>query len=150
LNSIKRDVDVFLRTYIPAKQNWRRPIEESFDCPLGELGLIRQLDDGFYQFNQGPKPSLPIAVLAYALIDFWNAAAPHQKTINVERLLYDPGSPGASFKLTDKALIAMLEQLPNESGMRYDETAGLRVLLRTSGPAFENPNRLLRSHYAAN
>jgi hypothetical protein len=149
-NSIKRDVDVFLRTYIPVQQDRRRPLEDSFDCPLGELGLLRQLDDGFYQFQQGPKPSLPIAVLAFSLITFWNEAAPDQETLNVERLLYEPSSPGAAFKLTDKALVAMLEQLPKESGMRYDETAGLRVLMRTSKGPFEDPTRTLQDHYRAN
>ncbi len=148
-SSIKRDVDVFLRTYIPAQEDRRRPLEDSFDCPLGELGLLRQLDDGFYQFYQGPKPSLPEAVLAFALITFWNDVAPQQETLNVERLLYDPGSPGAAFKLTDKALVAMLEQLPADSGMRYDETAGLRVLLRTKKKCFQDPARLLEDHYRA-
>lgn len=148
-SSIKRDVDVFLRTYIPVQEDRRRPLEDSFDCPLGELGLLRQLEDGFYQFHQGPKASLPGAVLAYALITFWNDAAPQQETLNVERLLYDPGSPGAAFKLTDKVLVAMLEQLPADSGMRYDETAGLRALLRTNKKRFQDPARLLENHYRA-
>lgn len=146
-NSIKRDVDVFLRTYIPAQQDRRRPLEDSFDCPLGELGLLRQLDEGFYQFQQGPKPSLPSAVLAYAILVFWNQAAPKQETLNIERLLYDPGSPGAAFKLTDRALVAMLEELPRDTGVGYDETAGLRLLVRTSKKAFEHPDHLLAAYY---
>jgi len=149
-SSIKRDVDVFLRTYIPVQEDRRRPLEDSFDCPLGELGLLRQLEDGFYQFSHGPKPSLPEAILAFALIEFWNVVAPQQETLNVERLLYDPGSPGAAFKLTDRALVAMLERLPPDSGMQYDETAGLRVLLRKARAPFSRPTRLLDDHYRAN
>lgn len=146
-NSIKRDVDVFLRTYIPAKEDRRRPLEDSFDCPLGELGLLRQLDDGFFQFQRGPKPSLPIEVLAFALVEFWNTAAAEQSTLNLERILYDAGSPGAAFKLTDRALVAMLERLPSDTGIRYDETAGLRAVQRAGNDEFENPYLLLDSYY---
>lgn len=148
--SIKRDVDVFLRTYVPLAEDRRRPLEDSFDCPLGELGLIRQLEEGFYQFHQGAKPGLPVEVLLFALIDFWRTRAPEQATINVERLLYDPGSPGSAFKLTDKALVAMLEQIPSNLGLRYDETAGLRVVMRTSSEPFPDPLALLKQHYLAN
>lgn len=145
--SIKRDVDVFLRTYLPAEQDRRRPIEDSFDCPLAELGLIRQLDDGYFQFNVGSKLSLPVEVLAYTIAQFWSEVAPNQEVINIERLLYDPGSPGGAFKLNDKALVPMLEQLPKEAGMRYDETAGLRQLTREKKGAVR-PFDLLQNYYA--
>jgi len=145
--SIKRDIDVFLRTYIPAEHDRRRPLEDTFDCPLGELGLIREVDRGIYEFRQGPKPGLPIEILAFALTEFWASAAPNQRTLNVERLLFDPGSPGAAFKLTDRALVAMLEHLPADTGMRYDETAGLRVLLRTSNEPVSDSMTLLTRYY---
>jgi len=130
--SIKRDVEVFLRTYIPAAVDRRRPVEDSFDCPLSELGLLSQVEHNVYQFNLGAKPSLPLALVAFAILEFWRVSAPEQRTLNVERLLFDPGSPGAAFKLNDKALIPLLEKLPEEYGLRYDETAGLRALSRTN------------------
>lgn len=147
LGSIKRDVDVFLRTYIPADEDRRRPLEDSFDCPLGELGLIRKIDEGYFQFNQDPKPSLPVEIFAYAVVNFWNVAAPNQDSVNLERLLYDPGSPGGAFKLTDKSTVQLLEALPPEYGLRYDETAGLRVLVRTSQQVFEKPQKILIDYY---
>jgi hypothetical protein len=148
-SSIQRDVEVFLRTYVPvASGDGRRPIEDSFDCPLGELGLIRQLEEGYYQFGQGPKPSLPSHILAYALLEYWNLYANAQESINLERILYDPGSPGAAFKLDDAGLIKALEGLPKKCGIRYDETAGLRVLQRESRKAFKDPSQLLDDYYS--
>jgi hypothetical protein len=146
-SSIKRDVDVFLKTYVPAEEDRRRPLEDSFDCPLAELGLIRAIEQGAFQFNLGSKPSLPIPILAFALIEFWTRAAAHQETLSIERVLYDPGSPGAAFKLGDKVLVAMLERLPESAGMRYDETAGLRVLIRTPAAA-SRPIDILSGYYA--
>ncbi len=146
-NSIKRDVDVFLRTYVPVGEDGRRPIEDSFDCPLGELGLIRELDDGFFQFRVGPKPSLPVGIFAHALEEFWERSVGNQKTLNIERVLFDPGSPGAAFKLNDKGLISLIEKLPRGLGIRFDETAGLRTLVKTGRSRNLEPLDILRSYY---
>jgi hypothetical protein len=149
--SIKRDVEVFLRTYVPAAIDRRRPIEDSFDCPLSELGLMSEVDRNFYQFNLGFKPSLPPEVLTFAILEFWRRTAPEQRTLNIERLLFDPGSPGAAFKLTDKALVPLLEKLPEEDGLRYDETAGLRVLTRTAEGDLDvqTPFQTMKRYYTA-
>ena len=144
IQSIRRDVDVFLRTYLPARDDRRRPLEDSFDCPLAELGLIRRAGPGRYAFERGPRPSLPDAVLAFALADFWRHSAPDQETLALERILFDPGSPGAAFKLGDRDLVEVLERLPADGGMRYDETAGQRLVLRD---VERNPLEFLTKYY---
>ena len=45
-NSINRDVDCFLRTYVPSRMTKGTMIEDSFNCPLVELGLISDSSDG--------------------------------------------------------------------------------------------------------
>lgn len=144
LSSIRRDVDVFLRTYLPPKNDRRRPVEESFDCPLAELGLIRPLAGRRYAIPRGPRPSLPDAVLAFAVLEFWDENAAGQQTLTLERLLFHPGSPGAAFRLDDRSLVAALERLPKDTGLRYDETAGLRGLHRRGAP---RPISLLERWY---
>ena len=144
IQSIRRDVDVFLRTYLPARDDRRRPLEDSFDCPLAELGLIRRAGPGRFAFERGPRPSLPDEVLVFALADFWRYGAPDQKTLALERVLFDPGSPGAAFKLGDRDLVEVLERLPADCGLRYDETAGQRVISRDRE---RNPLELLAEYY---
>jgi hypothetical protein len=147
--SIKRDVDVFLRTYIPAAIDRRRPMEDSFDCPLSELGLMSETERNYYRFNLGPKPSLPVEIVTFAVLEFWRRSASAQRTLSIERLLFDPGSPGAAFKLTDKALIPLLEKIPAEDGLHYDETAGLRVLARTGAGDLDEASsfEILKRYY---
>ena len=128
--SLRRDVDVFLRTYVPARPRGRRPIEDTFDCPLAELGLLQPLGGGRFAMPRGARPSLPPAVLAFALHEFWPEAARGQETLPLERLLFAPGCPGAAFRLDDRALTAALEALPPRWGFEYDETAGLRQVRR--------------------
>ena len=146
IQSIRRDVDVFLRTYLPARDDRRRPLEGGFDCPLAELGLIRRAGPGRFAFERGPRPSLPDEVLAFALADFWRYGAPDQKTLALERVLFDPGSPGAAFKFGDRDLVEVLERLPEDCGLRYDETAGQRVVSRDRE---RNPLEFLAEYYEA-
>jgi Protein of unknown function (DUF4007) len=55
LASLRRDVDVFIRTYAPAQTKRERPLEDTFDCPLVELGLLLEMERGLYRFARGPK-----------------------------------------------------------------------------------------------
>lgn len=129
-NSLKRDVDVFIRTYVPSDPNPHRPPEDTFDSPLVELGLIRQEEEKVYRFVRGEKESLPQEIFCYALLEFWEEQGGDGAAQSVERLLYEPGSPGGAFKLTERALASRLERLPAWTGLRFDETAGLRTVYR--------------------
>lgn len=50
-------------------------------------------------FGRGPRLSLPDDILALALADFWHHNSPGGGVLALERVLFDPGSPGAAFKL---------------------------------------------------
>ncbi|MDQ3399358.1 MAG: DUF4007 family protein [Deinococcota bacterium] len=129
-SSIKRDVDVFIRTYVPSTVTATRPLEETFDSPLVELGLIKEIEKDTYGFVRGPKLMLPDKIFVFALLDYWREAAPHQQTLSFEVVLHGKGSPGAAFKLSENALVERLERLPPWTGIRFDDTAGMRQLLK--------------------
>jgi hypothetical protein len=149
LGTLRRDVDTFIRTYATTETGGRRAAEDSFDCPLVELGLLRDVEGAnYYQFVRGAKPTLPIGIFTYALLDYWAMVAPNQGTLNFERILYGPGSPGAAFKLSESALVALLEQLEHWAGaIRYDETAGLRAVIRQRAIPFPDPLEVLVRYY---
>lgn len=132
--SLKRDVDTFLRTYTPSNPSRSRPLEDTFDCPLVELGLMEKVDRGIYRFIRGSKPTLPNEIVLYAVLDFWECIGNEQNTLAFESLLYAPGSPGRGFKLTENALALQVEQFPEWGCLRYDDTAGMRTILRSSKP----------------
>jgi len=145
-NSIKRDVDVFLRTYIPSEPSPFRPIEDTYDSPLVELGLIKEVEHGLYRLIKGEKRSLPQAIFVYALIDFWNNIGEERATMSFETILYDPGSPARAFQLSESALANRLEKLPDNVGLKFDETSGLRNILRTKDALPDSMN-ILDSYY---
>jgi hypothetical protein len=107
-------------------------MEDTFDCPLVELGLIREVERGTYEFVRGVKSSLPDVVFIFALHDYWQQTAASQHTLSFETLLYGAGSPGGVFKLSENALVERLEHLPTWCRLTYNDTAGMRLVLRQS------------------
>lgn len=133
LSSLKRDVDCSIRTYVASRQAKAHMLEDTLDCPLVELGLIRELaDHQTFQFQRGPQSSLPDAIFTFALIDFWDAHYAAKETLAFEEIAYRPGSPGRVFKLDEDSLAGRLDQLSDLTGGRltYSETAGLKQVLR--------------------
>ena len=132
LATIKRDVECFVRTYVPKRVSGKFGFEDSVECPLTELGLIKAVGgrDGF-QFVVGPKPSLSMGVFLYALEDYWDHNQPN--TLSLEAIAHEQGSPGRVFQLDEADLIrrfSVIEKLSNDN-FRWSETAGLKQLIRT-------------------
>ena len=149
--SLRRDVDVFLRSYVPSQtKGASRSAEETFDCPLVELGLlIQDTERGPYRFARGQKPTLPDEVFAHALLEYWNNAAEGGRTLSFEKLMHGAGGPGGAFKLSENALSERLEHLPEWTGLAYDETAGMRTLRRRETAGAPEPMAALRRYYEA-
>lgn len=130
-STLERDIDCLLRTYLPGKKGKAGAVEESFDCPLAELGLLQEYEDGErYGFVFGAKRSLPTEVFAYALIEFLEKRQGERQTVAVHDVLYSPGSPGQAFKLSENALIEAIEAVEQLTGgaIEMDDTAGLKQL----------------------
>lgn len=130
--SLRRDVDAFLRTYVPSRASRTMPLEDTLDCPLVELELIRSFGSkGSFLIQRGDPLTLPDAVFAYALIGFLHRTASTSRAIPLHALAFRPGSPGRVFALTEDALIARLERIEvaTRGAIVFHDTAGLRQLL---------------------
>ncbi len=125
--TIKRDVEVFLRSYVRREEG---AIEDAAEPLLAELGLVRNLKlAGSFEFVRGPKPTLPDAVFAYAVSTFWEAQG-GPSTLSAEQVCYGPGSPGRVFKLDEDSVVARLMRLEDLAvgAWLWTETAGLKQL----------------------
>ena len=149
-DSIKRDVDCFLRTYVSSRLTETTIMEDTFDCPLVELNLIADLPDGnTYRFHRGPKPSLPIEIFAAALSEFWDACFSGNNTLTFANIAYSEKSPGRTFLLDKDTLVEYLDSLDNltKGALRYGETAGVKQVYREREI---NSMKLLDSYYQSN
>lgn len=127
--TLKRDVEVFLRSYVRRDD---AASEDAAEPLLAELGLIREARlGGWYEFVRGPKPSLPDAVFAYAIGHYW-AAQGSSSVLTAEQLCFAPGSPGRVFKLDEDGVITRLMRIADttDNAWRWTDTAGLRQIQR--------------------
>lgn len=153
---INREIDCFVRTYAPTRSNAGMSAEESLDCPLTELNLIRFVSqDNVYRFNSGPKPSLPTEIFAYALLFYLDGLTEHRRTVAVDECVYNDGSPGQVFRLDENSVVERLELLADltEGQIRLQESAGLHQLyIYAEDSSFmrRTADRLLEQYYARN
>lgn len=147
--TLKRDVECFIKTYTNSARRTQTDItEDSLESPLAELALIKPTGfRGNYQFQRGPKPSLPDAVFVYALDQFWRGHTTAE-SLSMEAIAYEPGSPGRVFKLDEEALSDRLVRIEtiSEGFFRWTDTAGLSQVVRTQQR--ELPIKLLKRAYA--
>jgi hypothetical protein len=158
-NMILREIDCCLHTYVTTRTSKKQKskqdggLEETLDCPLAELDLIRFMPEyELYHFNVGPKASLPAEVFGYSLLSFIPTIAPHRSTIALEECIYKPGSPGQIFKLDDNSVVDYLEVLEEKlsGNIRLIETAGLSQIYLTDDIVRDidiTGRNLLQSYY---
>lgn len=144
--TLSRDVDCFLRTYVPSRGRTAGMLpEDAFDCPLAELRLLSSSgDDERHQFNVGPKSTLPMEVFGFALLSYLRTL--NRSILAVHECLYGVGSPGQAFKLDENSVVMYLESLQQvtRGELELDDTAGLKqIYLRRE----VTPERLLEAYY---
>lgn len=148
--TVDRDVSVFLQTYV-ASTDRTQNTEDGLDCPLRELGLLRTGfgGTGQYTFAIGPKPSLPAAIYAWALLKFWDWKYPDTSTIAARDIAHAEGSPGLVFKLDEDSTLAYLDQLETltNGALRFEDTPLVRQVVRTTTEPLA-ADTLLHQHYA--
>lgn len=142
--TLKRDVEVFLRSYVRKGDTLT---EDAAEPLLAELGLVREARlGGWYEFVRGPKPTLHDGVFAYALSEFWERQG-GSSSLAAEQVCYAPGSPGRVFKLDEDSVITRLMRLDDvtDGAWRWTDTAGLRQIQRRE---VVDPIKLVTAAYA--
>lgn len=128
--TLQRDIECLLRCYAPRVPSGGAR-EEHVECPFADLGLLVPTGgrDG-YAFRRSAKRTLPTEALLYAALGFWIHIHPGARTLSLEALAHEPGSPGRVFQLDEASLAEGLERLSllTEGSVRFSETGGLRQL----------------------
>nr|WP_192355954.1 DUF4007 family protein [Mesorhizobium mediterraneum] len=146
--TIKRDVEVVLRSYAPRTAETG---EDAAEPLLAELGLIRELRTGQFEFVRGPKQSLSQAVFAYALVRYWRHWHADAPTLSVETVAYGVGAPGRIFRLDEESVAFRLATISDvtDGALVWTDTAGLRQVARREPLEGIDELRLLERAYGA-
>lgn len=134
-SSLHKDVTCILRMYCESPSQ-REFDEESLDCPFVELGIIKKNSGAkSYAFRIGSKPTLPDEIIVFSCLEYACLLSNKQRTISLSRLLYDIGSPGLIFKLTESAICNAIEKVSQYiKHIILSDTAGIIQLAFTKEP----------------
>lgn len=128
--TLKKDIDCFLQLYSPNLNV--KIIEDQMSSALSELGLIHAGNNKTYYLSRGRKKDLPLEVFAYALVKFWRNYDVTGKTISVEALTYEPGSPGRVFLLREEDIMEYMYKIHDAiPEISFNESGGLKQLTLT-------------------
>lgn len=126
--TIERDIDCMVRCYTrPSQKQLETAVEDALLCPLMELGLLQVIPgQRIYRLASGSQPSLPDALVAYAIHEM--LAADNRRTIAFRQLAYNPRSPGRVFRLDEDALLQRLYTIDEVTDGQafYTDQAGIR------------------------
>ena len=147
--TLKRDVECFARTYMEKTAAGSK--EDTLECPLTELSLLRSAGrkDG-YQLARGPKTTLSPALFAFATAQFWKRAYPGVRTLSLDALFHEPGSPGRVFLLDEESVVDLAVELESvtDGAVAWSETAGLRQLISRANAKEIDPMPFLSQAFA--
>lgn len=163
-SSLKKDISCILRMY--AEQDHQKGLsEDSIDCPFTALRLLYSVGDSRrYEFQVGPKETLPPELVVAAALEFAAElgvdrggltgsselpALPKGSTaIGISRLTHLVGSPGRAFKLSESFLADAIEQVARRrTDLFISDNAGL-LQLQYVGDPLRMAEAILNEYFA--
>lgn len=128
-STLRRDVDVCLSSYQSRSTTGSK--EDVAESVLAELPLIQATSSNSFTFVRGPKKTLPDALFAFALIQYWEQT--HATAVlPFEKIVHDYGSPGRVFKLDDNSVgerVHAIEEV-TRGALVWTDSGGIRQVNR--------------------
>lgn len=145
--TIKRAVEVLLRSYLPNIACRSKSVSEEFVDPLlGDLGLLQSKSRDIFTMERRARPTLSPALFAYCLLDYWMKHASESASLDFTKVMHDVGSPGKIFRLDENSVVRYLDQISRENiahgTILWSDQAGIRSLIRR-GDTLTNPEAML-------
>jgi len=148
-SSVKKDVNTILRMYGKRDISRVKQInEENINCPFAELGLIEKIENSnYYTFKIGMKKGLTPSLIAATSLEYASSIEAGARTMTLSRLLYEQGSPGVIFKLSENDLYEAIEKTAIDfDDIALSDSAGIIQLSYFADP-LKVARKLLSNYY---
>lgn len=139
--TIKRDVEVCLRSYVPFLAGRNKAVTEEFVEPLlASLGIVKVISKDVFSIPRSSRPTLSNGLFAFALIDFWLTRPGNTATLDFFQITHAIGSPGKVFRIDENSLARRLEDLESFTNgeLVWSEQSGIKAVIRRN-TALNNP-----------
>lgn len=139
--SVNRDVECLVKMYaLDQEYNPLSPgsFEDLLMSPFRELGLLEGQGKGkgrTWRFTEGPRATLPAAVLVHACLEYAALYSSDPGSISLARLANEPGAPGRAFRMREPELIKRIQALAEaHPHLHIAESLGQRSLAFATAP----------------
>ena len=125
LNSLKKDITVFINNYVPPNKS--KNVEEDFSGLLYELGLLHKMNRSgdWYRINNADREEIPFDIVLFCILSNMSGQA-----ISFNELLNNVDSVGSVFAFSSNGLMKkinqMIDRYPKE--IIFSDDGGTRVL----------------------
>ena len=129
-NTLRRDLQCLVRTYVGREQTGRRAGDvDPIGCPLGALGLLKPSEHrGEFQLTSAPRPTLDPHVFMAVLTKFVRGNDEKTQITTTEEVRWGVASPGRIFGMSGEAISEMIDRCRaafGEAAVVEIRTAGL-------------------------
>lgn len=128
--TIEDDYTCILNTYLPKEND--NP-EDNMECPLSELGLIKEIDKKVYKKCNPSETLIPLQVLLAIIV----AEHENEDEIRIADLLKEKNNIGKLFNLDFISLTTYLDKMQIAGLIRVIRTAGLDVIKIENKKSFD-------------
>lgn len=139
--TIKRDVEVCLRSYVPFLAGRNKAVTEEFIEPLlAGLGIVKVFSKDVFGIPRSARPTLSNGLFAFALMDYWLTRPGNTATLDFFQISHAIGSPGKVFRIDENSLAERLEELETFTNgeLVWTEQSGIKAVIRRE-TALNNP-----------
>lgn len=137
-NTIKRDVEVCLRSYAYMNSGRGKEVEneECAETLFGNLGLMQFISRDIIEITRSRRYSLPTPFFLWCILDMWekNEGSIMSNSLDWYQIAFAENSPGRVFKLSEADLNDRLESATKLTGdiLTWTDQLGIKSLVRTT------------------
>ncbi|WP_321893807.1 DUF4007 family protein [Paraburkholderia tropica] len=130
MSTLEQHASIFIQSYYQEA----RGTDDTLWCPLQDLGLMKSIksESGGTVYNTEAKApvGLTCRIFGIALTDFI-ASSENGQSVEFQRLLKSPGSPGLVFRLDEVQLRIFVDKLVelNPAAIRFVDTADTQTVI---------------------
>lgn len=132
-NTILKDINIFLRTYVRPHKDEKVEIEDDFAGALIDLDLVKHYKQrnaegkitDWYKIEGEDRTDIPYQIILYAILDNFKG----KPSISFSELQIGQNSPNTVFAMNIEGLYNKLNKITEHyKGVVYTETAGNQLL----------------------
>ncbi len=158
--TVDQHTNVFFHTYVSTRVQKGKIQEDTLDCPLAELGLLKKVGEreegdqkrreAVYAVDREAKADISVELFRYCVADYWYGRFSNENTLSLREIAHGPSSPGRVLALREEVVREHLKDISNLSAFfSYSESSSISHLIKNADISAKELLAFLKAIYSA-